>query len=257
MSRKVVFIHGMFVGPRCWDRWVERYTAAGIECVAPAWPGRDLPVDELRRRHPDPALGALTLDAVIAHHEELLRAMNPKPVLVGHSMGGLLVQLLLQRDLGACGVAIDPAPPRGVVSLAWSFLKSNLPVVNPFAGDTPYLMPFEHFQYTFVNGMAEADQRAAYDANVVPESRRVARGPTGPAGAVDFKRPRAPLLITAGENDNIVPASLNESNYKKYAGSGNVTEFEVFPGRTHYLVAQRGWEEVADRARSFFEAHAR
>jgi fermentation-respiration switch protein FrsA (DUF1100 family) len=126
-------------------------------------------------------------------------------------------------------------------------LKANFPAINPFLLSQPVQMSFEHFQYAFVNTLPLDEQRAAYDRYVVPESRGVPTSSLGAAGKVDFHRPRRPLLITAGEKDHIIPASLNRSNYEKYKGTF-VTNFKLFAGRDHFLIGSRGWEEIADYA---------
>lgn len=252
MSRPdVVFIHGMFMTPRCWDGWVARFEAHGLACLAPAWPHHDRPVEEQRARHPDPEVGALTLADVVASYRQVLEGLD-RPVLVGHSMGGLVVQLLLQEGLGRSGVAIHSAPPKGVVSLKWSFIKSNWGIVNPFvSAKEPWLPTLEQFQYGFVNGLPEALQREAWETQVVPESRQVGGGPNTAAGVIDFAKPRPPLLFVAGSADHMIPASLNRSNFDRYeakkAASGNHTVFEEQAGRTHYTLGQEGWEAVADR----------
>jgi pimeloyl-ACP methyl ester carboxylesterase len=201
----------------------------------------------LKKKHPDPQLGRLTLAEVVEHHVNALRALDEKPVLIGHSMGGLITQILVQRGLAAAGVAIDSGPPLGVLATQWSFYKANLPVINPLiSGHEPYYMPFEAFQEAFVNGMPLAEQRAAYDNQAVPESRLVGRGALSGIARIDFKKPHPPLLFIAGSADTIIPASLNKSNYEKYKASPSVTDFKEFPGRTHFLIGQQGWEEIAD-----------
>jgi len=253
-SRSVVFVHGMFVSPLCWEHWITRYQARGHRCHAPAWPGRDQPIETLRRNHPDPKLGQLALPDVLEHCANVIKTLGEKPVLIGHSMGGLIVQLLLQRDLAVAGIAIDSAPPPGVFAISWSFLKSNWPTINPFISKhTPYYMPFEHFQYTFVHTLPLDEQRAAYARYVVPESRWVARGPVSLAARVDFSAPRAPLLFIAGAEDHIIPAALNASNCVKYDRSAAVTDYKEFPGRTHFIIGQPGWEQVADYALSWLD----
>jgi pimeloyl-ACP methyl ester carboxylesterase len=185
----------------------------------------------------------------VHQYAKIIAVLDDKPILVGHSMGGLVVQILLQRGLGAAGIAIDSAPPKGVISLRWSFLRSNWPVINPFAHkDQPYMMPLDGFRYAFAHTLSDAELRAAYDSQVVPESRRVGNGPTTAVARIDFKAQHAPLLFIAGGADRIIPASLNYDNYKKYAASPSLTEFHEFPGRTHYTLAQANWEEVADFA---------
>ncbi len=229
----------------CWEQWIDYYQAKGYTCLAPAWPGRDQPIDTLRKQHPDPQLGKLTLNSVLEHYTTAIKALDERPILVGHSMGGLVVQLLLQRDLAAAGVAIDSAPPLGVFTTKWSFLKSNWPHITPFASqENPIEMTFERFQYTFVNTLPLAEQRAAYERYVVPESRRVPRESL--MARVDFKKPHSPLLFIAGSADNIIPSSLNKSNQVKYQQSPSVTDYREFAGRTHFIIGQEGWEEVAD-----------
>lgn len=246
-SKTIVFIHGMYMTPLCWEGWISHFQAKGYQCTAPAWPGRDKPVDVLRKNQPDSQLGQLTLRAVIEHLVTLIQALDEKPTIVGHSMGGLIVQLLLGRGLAAAAIAIDSAPPQGVFTAKWSFLKSNFPHINPLAPQgQPVQMSFERFQYTFVNTLPLEEQRAAYEKYVVPESRRVpAESLTGVAH-IDFKKPHPPLLLIAGSADNIIPASLNKSNHAKYQGSASITDFKEFPGRTHFIIGQKNWEEVAD-----------
>jgi pimeloyl-ACP methyl ester carboxylesterase len=246
-SQTVVFIHGMFMTPTCWSGWVQRFEREGFRTLAPAWPLHDQSPTVLRTKHPDVALGRLTLDEVVDSYTKLIQALPEKPILVGHSMGGLVVQLLLERGLGAAGVAIDSAPPKGVISLKWSFLKSNWPVISPFAHkDQPYFPTLDEFAYAWAHSLPADEVRAAYDREVVPESRRVGNGPTSAAARVDFGARRAPLLFIAGGGDHIIPASLNWSNFKKYEDSAGVTEYREYPGRTHYTLEQPGWEEVAD-----------
>jgi pimeloyl-ACP methyl ester carboxylesterase len=244
-TKSIVFIHGMYMTSLCWEKWTGFFQASGYRCLAPDWPCKDKPVEELRRSHPDPQLGRLTLSDVLAHFTTILQAQDEKPVLIGHSMGGLAVQLLLQTDLAAAGVAIDSAAPMGVFSTKWSYLKSNWPHITPFASlAKPIEMAFERFQYTFVNTQPLAEQREAYERYVVPESRRVPRESL--TARVDFKKPHPPLLLIAGSADHIIPASLNRANYARYKSSPSVTDFKEFPGRNHFIIGQRNWEQVAE-----------
>ncbi len=244
-SKPVVFIHGMYMNSLCWEQWIPRFESKGYKCLAPNWPGRDRPIDVLRKKHPDPQLGRLTLSSVLEHFMDIIKTLDEKPILIGHSMGGLAVQLLLQRELAAAGVAIDSAPPMGVFTTKWSFLKSNWPHITPFVSQSsPIEMSFERFQYTFVNTLPLAEQQAAYNRYVLPESRLVPRESL--TARVDFKRPHPPLLLIAGSADHIIPASLNKSNYAKYKDSSSITDFKEMAERTHFIIGQKGWEEVAD-----------
>ncbi len=242
----IVFIHGMYMTPLCWENWQDFFQAKGYRCIAPAWPGRDKPVQTLRKNHPDPELGGLTLTQVIEHHARLIQDLHEKPILIGHSMGGLIVQLLLQKNAGVAGVAIDSAPPQGVFSMELAFLKSNWPHINPFVSQAnPIQMTLERFQYTFVNNLPVELQQAAYERYVVPESRRVPAQSLTKVAAIDFSRSHPPLLLVAGSNDHLIPASLNQTNYRKYKHSPSITDYKEFSGRTHFTIGQSGWEEVA------------
>ncbi len=240
----VLFIHGMFVTPLCWRGWSERFSARGWSCAAPAWPYHDGEASVLRARHPDPALGNLTLGDVVAQFESIVRGYAEPPVLVGHSLGGLVVQRLLNLGLGARGVAIDSAPPKGVFVVSGSMLKSNWPL---FFGTRPFLMSEEQFRYAFAHTLPDDQLRVAYERHVVPESRVLGRGALGRDGALDWKKPHAPLLLVAGGADKIIPPAVNRSNRGKYAHDGSRVDFHEFAGRTHYTILDGpGWTEVAD-----------
>ena len=254
-TKTIVLIHGMFMNPLCWENWIPLYEAKGYKVHAPGWPRRDKSAEELRQAHPDPELPKLKLGDIVDHMADVIQKLDEKPAIIGHSMGGLVVQLLLQRDVAVAGVAIDPAPPAGVFTTKWSFLKSNFPAINPFLLSQPAMMTFETFQYAMANTLPLDEQRAAYDRYMVPESRGVPVSSLGAAGKVDFTRPRRPLLITAGEKDHIVPSSLNRSNFNKYKGTF-ITDFKEFAGRDHLLVSSRGWEEVADYCLNWLERTA-
>ena len=245
-SKTIVLIHGMYMTPSCWEGWVSHIQSKGYSCQAPAWPGRDLTVEALRKAHPDPKLASLNLSAIIEAMAAFCKNLDEKPILIGHSMGGLVVQLLLQRDVALAGVAIDSAPPLGVFTASWPFLKSNWPHINPLASKSqPIRMTFERFQYTFVNSLPLEVQRAAYDRYVVPESRRVPAELLTSTARIDFKRAHPPLLLIAGSNDHLIPASLNRSNFNKYKQSSSPVALKEFAGRTHFIIGQENWEEVA------------
>lgn len=243
----VVFIHGMFMTSACWDGWLTRFETAGYSATALEWPLRDAPVSELRAAHPDTGLGRLTLTQVLDDHAAKIAVMPEPPVLVGHSMGGLIVQLLIDRGLGSAGVAIDSAPPMGVFTPKWSFLKSNWPMISPLASaHEPRLIPFEAFHYAFANTLPAGTARAVYERYIVPESRMVPRQSLTSIGRVHFARAHDPLLLVAGGSDHIIPASLNRANYRRYRNAASITDFREFEGRDHLTILESGWEKVAD-----------
>lgn len=246
-TKTVIFIHGMFMTPASWANWQKYFESRGYKTLAPAWPYHEGKPSDQRASHPNAQLGKLTLDDVLESYRKVIREQKEKPILIGHSMGGLIVQLLMQEGLGAAGIAIDSAPPKGLISLKFSFLKSNWGVISPFANkEEPLLLSPEQFNYAFVHTLTESEQKSVYDSFVVPESRLVGNGPTTDTAAIDFSKGRLPLLMIAGELDHITPASMNYSNFQKYESSPSKTEFRMFNGRTHWIAGQKGWEEVAD-----------
>ena len=244
MSKTIVFIHGLFMNPKCWEEWKHFFAAKGYSCHVPAYPFHEgEPADV--RLHPDPRLGKLTLGEVTSHLVSYIDLLPEKPLLIGHSMGGLLVQKLISMGKGVAGVCIDSAPPKGVFSFKWSFLRSNLATINPFKGDSICFPSVDWFQYAFCNTMTMEETRRVYERLVVPESRNIPRSSTKADGAIDFRKPHAPLLFIAGEKDHIIPASLNRSNFDSYKDPGCRRDFREFPGRTHMICGQKNWEEVA------------
>jgi pimeloyl-ACP methyl ester carboxylesterase len=252
MAKPIVFIQGAFVTPLCWEQFNGYFTAKGYACSAPPWPYRDQPIAELRS-NPDPRLARLGIAEIVDHYASIIKAMSEPPILIGHSFGGMFVQILLDRGLGGAGVAIDPAPPRGVLAFTPSAIRANSPVLLTWMGWQRIVrMSLKTFRYAFVNTLPPAEQRAVYQRQVVPETGRIffqtAFAPLRPSSParVNFKNSqRAPLLITAGGSDHIVPASVNRSNYRKYKDSAARTDFKEFTGRSHWIMAELGWEEVA------------
>ncbi|MCB9235544.1 MAG: alpha/beta hydrolase [Bacteroidia bacterium] len=244
-TKTIVFIHGLFQNPKSWEKWMAHFEGLGYTCYAPAYPFHSGEPADLRKNI-DPGLGKLTFTQVLDTLIKFIDGLPEKPIVIGHSMGGLFVQKLLNMDKVAAAVAIDAAPPKGIFTAKWSFLKPNLATVNPFKGDSPFMPSLKWFKFAFLNDLNDADARKVVDEYCVPESRNIPRSSTTKAGAIDFKKPHNPLLIIAGGNDNIIPHSLNEKNFKAYKDPNSKREFKIFPGRTHYICGQPNWKEVAD-----------
>ncbi|MEZ0392688.1 MAG: alpha/beta hydrolase [Pseudobdellovibrionaceae bacterium] len=255
-AKEIIFIHGMFMTPESWQPWLE-FFAREYQVSAPAWPYHDQPASVLKT-NPHPQLGQLTLGMILDHYRALLlpKKNNP-PILIGHSMGGLIAQVLLSEGLGSAAIAIDSAPPQKVWFLNGSFLKANWPVLNLFANpNRPIHLSQEDFNYAFASSQTASAQNSAYDNFYVPESRRVGRGPLTKAASIRRTNARGPLLIIAGEADHIVPAKLNFANFEFYrleTSNQNYTEFQLFEGRDHWIIGGSGWEQVAEAVRTWLQ----
>jgi pimeloyl-ACP methyl ester carboxylesterase len=260
MKRSVVLIHGAWLAPRSWENFEAYFKEKGYEIFVPEWPRKADGV-EAQRRDPS-ALNGLGIDEIVDHLEGYVRQIPEPPVIVGHSFGGLFTLMLLDRGLGAAGVAMDPAAPKGILTLPPSQLKAASPVLaHPSTRKSTVMLTLDQFTYGFVNTFPPDEAKAAYDRYAVPETGRIfyqaafANFNPGAANRVDYaKADRAPLLITAGEHDQTVPASVSRSIYKKYANSPARTELLELPGRSHLLMAGPQWEDVAAKVHVWIES---
>lgn len=216
--------------------------------MAPSWPFKDAPPDELRKRQPhDTDLAALTLSELIDHYTDVVRSFHEKPIVIGHSLGGLITQVIVNRDLASAGVAIHSVPPLGVFPYEFSFLRGGWKSLGLFTSTKKtYLMSLRDWQYAFTNGMTLKEQKDSWEKNTIPESKTVARGGLTHAAAVDYDKPHAPLLLTSGSTDNIIPAHLNFRNYKRYAKNGSILDYKEFEGKNHFVVGLASWKDDAD-----------
>jgi pimeloyl-ACP methyl ester carboxylesterase len=258
--KDIVFIHGAWLSSRSWERFAEYFAQRGYSIEAPEWPRKHGDVEELREHSEE--LADLGIAEIVDHYDGLIRGRDPQPVLIGHSFGGLFVQLLLDRGLGSAGVALDPAPPKGATyTLQPSTLKSAAPAIaHPSKLHGVVTLTQEQFNYGFTNTWEKADAEAAYERYAVPETGRIffqdglANFSWNSPAEIDYeKSDRAPLLITVGEHDNTVPPKTARANFKKYAKSDAVTDFVEFPGRSHLLMVGDGWEEVASTVGDWLE----
>jgi pimeloyl-ACP methyl ester carboxylesterase len=260
-SETIVLIHGLWMTALSWEHWVERYEDRGFNVIARSWPGMDGDIDDLRR---DPSgIEHLGIEEIVDYYAGIIGELERPPIVMGHSFGGAFTQILLDRGLGAAGVAIDSGPVKGLLALPASTLKTGFPVLkNPANNHRAVPLTPEEFHYAFTNTLTDEESTAIYERYAVPGPGRVLFqgafanfNPRSPA-AVDFKNSsRAPLLFIAGGDDHVAPASLNEANVKHYRKSDAITEIKEFPGRSHYTLGQEGWEEVADYALDWAVSH--
>jgi pimeloyl-ACP methyl ester carboxylesterase len=253
----VVFVHGLWLLPSSWDRWSALFEQAGFTALAPGWPDDPDTVEEARA-HPE-VFAHKTVGQVADHYEAIVKRLQRKPAIIGHSFGGLLTQMLAGRGLASVSVAIDPAPFRGVLPLPISALKSASPVLrNPANRNRAVPLTYEQFRFAFVNAVPEDEAKQLYETFAVPTSGaplfQAATANLNPWTEVraDTKNPdRGPLLIIDGEKDNTVPWAIANASYKAQKKNPNVTEIVKISNRGHSLTIDSGWREVADTALAF------
>lgn len=254
MKPQIVFIHGMFMTPKCWGQWIEFFEKLGFECAAPAWPLHEGEPADLRRNIPA-GLGKLGLDELHQHYRAIVAAYPEPPVVIGHSMGGLLAQKLLADGLLRAAVGICSVAPNRMLAFDWGFMRNSAAITNPFAGDEPYEMTAEAFHQNFANTMSEAASFSAWQEYAVHESRQVLRDIMGHEGQIDLKQPHHPLLLVGAKDDAIIPNSLVRRNAHAYEDERSHHEYREFTGRGHFICGEPGWEEVAVSVSNWLEGH--
>jgi non-heme chloroperoxidase len=247
----VIFIHGLWLHATSWAPWEERFRAAGYEPAAPGWPGTSDTVAETRL-HPERVAG-MGINDVVEHYAGIIRALPAKPVIVGHSFGGLIVERLLGQDLAAAGVAIDAAPIKGVLKLPPSALKvASIALRKPANRLGAVSLTRAEFAYGFGNALGAQECGELYDQWTVPspgkplfEAGLANFVPGSPAKVNTGNATRGPLLLIAGGQDHTVPATITRSTRKLYHKSPAITDLQEFASRGHSLTIDSGWSEIA------------
>lgn len=242
-KQRVIFIHGLWLLSRSWDRWAELFGREGFEAVAPEWP------DDAH------------IANIASHYEKVARSFQRKPVIIGHSFGGLLAQILAGRGCSAATVAIAPAPFQGVLPLPFSALRSAWPVLgNPANRNRAVPLTFEQFHYAFGNAVDEREAKTLFETFAVPAPGKplfqaaTANFDPWTEDKVDTANPqRGPLLLISGEKDHTVPPAVVNASFKLQQRNPGVTEISHLPDRGHSLTIDRGWEEVARMSLAFMK----
>ncbi len=248
----VVFIHGLWLHATSWGPWLELFRQAGYEPIAPGWPGEPPTVEEAREQ-PD-LVANMSIDDATGHYAEIIDSLDAKPVIIGHSFGGLFTEKLLGQDRGVAAVAIDPAQIKGVLPLPVAQLRAALPALgNPANLHKAVSLTAKEFRFGFGNELSEAESDSLFAQWAIPGPARV----VFQAAAANFalhseakvntgNEQRGPLLLTSGKQDHTVPDVTTRSTLKQYRDSMAVTELKQFEGRGHSLTIDSGWREVAD-----------
>ena len=243
----IVLIPGLWMTALCWQQWVKHYSNKGYCIVARSWPGMDGDIEQLRRE--PSSLASLGLREVVDHYEAIIRELETPPIIVGYGFGALVTQILLDRGWGAAGVAIAPAPMKGLLRVLMPTLRAFLS--NVLKGDKEYSLTRSRFRRAFANTLTESESRAAFERYVVPGPNRMLlqaafakftpRSPT----SVNFRNDtRAPLLLVAGGKDRVAPPSLVKANFNLYRQSKAETDYKEYPDQSHFAFLQE--TKVAD-----------
>jgi pimeloyl-ACP methyl ester carboxylesterase len=247
----VLFIHGLWLHHSSWAPWMEMFSAAGYDPYAASWPGEPDTVDGARA-NPD-AVADFGIDDIVDHHAKLIASLPSKPILVGHSFGGMFAQKLLGMDLAVAAIAIDAAQFKGVLPLPLSSLHATFPVFrSPSNKHHAVSLTEEQFRYAFAGALSEEESRELFEMWAIPspgkplfEAASANFSPRSPATVDTRNAERGPLLLMMGGQDKTVPEAITKAEYKKYRDSGAITDLHEFPDRSHSLTIDHGWMEIA------------
>jgi alpha-beta hydrolase superfamily lysophospholipase len=261
-GQPVVLIHGLWLTPLSWEHWIPHFEARGHQVLAPSWPGLEGDVEAVRRNTSQ--YERLGVKEIVDHYDGIIRGLDEKPIIMGHSFGGLITQLLLDRGLGAAGVALSPAQIKGVLILPPAQAKVTWVVLkNPANRHRTVALDAKQFKYGFCNTLSDSESENARSRYAVPGPGRVlfqaafANFNPHAVTKVDLhSTTRAPLLLVANGKDHTVPASVTRAQYKLQRKAKSVTEIKEYADRNHFTAGAPGWEEVADYALDWAVKHA-
>jgi pimeloyl-ACP methyl ester carboxylesterase len=248
----VLFIHGLWLHATSWAPWQELFAAAGYAPLAPGWPGEP-DTAELARANPD-AVANHGIEDVTAHYRQIIDQLPQRPIVIGHSFGGMIAEKLLGEDYAAAAVGIEAAQIKGVLPLPLSALHATLPVFkNPANIRHAVALTAEQFRFSFGNALSPEESDALWAQWAVPSPGR----PLFEAASANFRlhspdkvntgnEGRGPLLLTMGGQDHTVPEVITKATVKQYRHSDAVTDLIEFPDRGHSLTIDSGWRAVAD-----------
>ncbi|HWQ02690.1 MAG TPA: alpha/beta hydrolase [Gaiellaceae bacterium] len=258
----VVFIHGLWLLPASWEPWAQVFEDAGYIAVLPGWPDDPETVEEAKA---DPDVFARKSVGQVADYVDgIIRRLDRKPVVIGHSFGGLMTEILAGRGIAAASVAIAPAPFRGVLPLPISALRSASPVLkNPANYNRAVPLTYDQFRYAFANAVSEDEAKQLYESCAVPAPGKplfqAATANLNPwtEVKVDHENPeRGPMLIIVGKEDHTVPPAIARASFDKEKRNEGVTEYVEMDGHGHAITIDPGWREVADTALAFVQRFA-
>ena len=250
----VILIHGLWLTARSWEHWANRYSDHGFNVIADSWPGLEAEVEELRL-DPTP-IANQRIELIVDHYARIIRGLDRPPIIMGHSFGGAFTQILLDRGLGAAGVAIGSAAVRGVRRLPLSTLRSGWPILrNPLNINRAVPITLQQFHYRFTNHLTRrrictdlpAVLHPGSGTTPVPDGARQLQPPCSHNSRLPQQPATAAALHHRGHRP-CQPPSLNRSNHKRYRRSDALTAYNEFPGRSHHTLGQDRWEEIADHA---------
>ncbi|MFN4000406.1 alpha/beta hydrolase [Algoriphagus sp.] len=256
-GKTIVLIHGLFQNSFSWQNWKNYFEDKGYTVYAPSFPYHD-GNPQILQKEIDQELVNLDFAQALNYMVAFVDSLAEKPIIIGHSIGGLITQKLVEMEKASMGITLASANPRGVSVLNWKYIRSNFRMVNPLRSRKKVCQPpLRWFKYTFFNTLSDSAARAEHQNYFIPESRIIAKTSTQKGMEINFQKAHMPMLFIAGEKDNDLPPQLIQKNFEAYQHKGSIRQYHTFPGRSHYIASEPGWEEVAGFVEEWISNHKR
>ncbi len=258
-SKTIVFIHGLWMHASSWQQWMDFFNEQGYQTLNPGWPGDSLTVAECRAN--SQSIANRGVEEIVESYAKIIATLPEPPIVIGHSFGGLIAQILLSRGLASACIAINPAPMKGVSQLPISVLKASFSFIgNPLNIKKAKSLTYKQFRYGFANAVSESEAKDLYNLCTIPAPFRplfqaATASFSGSQTSVNTKNTaRGPLLITGGDKDNQAPPIFGKASIKKY-NSSVISDFKLFEGRGHSLIVDNGWKEIAQYSLNWLQKY--
>ncbi|WP_343697035.1 alpha/beta hydrolase [Flavobacterium sp.] len=253
-TKTIVFISGAFVSHFYWGEWLTFFQNKGYKVVAPPWLHKNDTVENLRKQNPCVKIGEISLYDLLCYYTEIIEKLPEKPILIGHSYGGLLVQLLVQKDLAEAGICINSFPPKGFTVSKFSFYKSISNFTwNIFSSKKIFTLPYGDWQNCFFDTVSAKEQKKNYEKFTVPESKKALRNLFSKNAKINFRKKHVPLFFISSSEDKIIPPKLVLWNFKKHRNVHSITCYKEFASKNHFVILQPEWQEVAECTAKWIE----
>lgn len=253
-TKTIVFISGAFVSHFYWGKWLTFFENNGYKVVAPPWLHKNDSVANLRDQNPCVKIGSISLFDLVCYYTEIIEKLPEKPILVGHSYGGLLVQLLVQKDLAEAGICINSFPPKGFTTLKFSFYKIVLKFSSvTFSSKKTLFLSFENWKNIFFNTLSNKEQKKEYEKFIIPESKKALRNLFSKNARINFRKKHVPLFFISSSNDQIISSKLVRWNFRKHINIHSITCYKELKNKNHFVILHPEWQEVAESVAKWIE----
>ncbi|KFF05701.1 alpha/beta fold hydrolase [Flavobacterium reichenbachii] len=253
-NQTIVFISGAFMSHHYWEQWIVFFESKGYKAIAPPWLYKNDTAENLREQSLYDKIGSINLSELLSYYKEIIELLPEKPILIGHSYGGLIVQLLIQQDLGAAGICINSFPPAGFTLSKFSFYKTIFSFsCSLFSGQKTFLLSFKNWKHIYFNNNAAETQQYSYEKYLIPESKIIFRDLFFKNTSINFKRRHVPLFFISFSEDKIISPKLVFWNFKKYKNFHSITCYKEFQNKNHFIILDPQWKVTAQYTAQWLE----